>query len=56
LRTASYYGHLEVVRELIAQGADANTVGQRGETALKYAQEKKHNDVVQLLIKAGAKQ
>ncbi|MBN3321252.1 ANR29 protein, partial [Atractosteus spatula] len=67
---ASYSGHYECVRELIMQGADINlqrevTLGaecvlhvhsvlQTGSTALFFAAQQGHNDIVKLLFEFGA--
>ena len=48
-------GHLEVVRALIAAGADVNLPNKDGLTALILAAKKGHLEVVQVLIAAGAK-
>jgi hypothetical protein len=49
-------GHDEVVRALLAAGADINHRRRDGgSTALRLAAERGHTGTVQLLIKAGAK-
>ncbi len=52
LAAASYEGHLEVVRALLAAKADVNAKGERGLTALMLSS--KRPDVMQALIDAGA--
>lgn len=52
---ASAGGYLQIVQLLIDRGADVNRANSRGQTALQAAREAKHNSVIQLLIKAGAK-
>jgi len=54
LFTASYYGHLDVVKLLIERGAEVNTMSQRGESALGNAAAGGHMDVVNILIDNGA--
>ena len=49
---ASYYGHTEIVRFLLAHGANANADFE-GDTALGWAKEKDHTDIVNLLVAAG---
>ena len=48
-------GHLEVVKALLAAGADANAKTNNGTTALIAATKGRHADVSDLLVKAGAK-
>lgn len=45
----------DAVQTLIAHGADVNRVGPRGDTALALAKQHGHTAVVDLLMKAGAK-
>jgi ankyrin repeat protein len=57
LHFASEWGNPEIVRLLLAAGADANAVldsANEGVTALHLAAEGGHVEVVQLLLKAGA--
>ncbi|MBI4844107.1 MAG: ankyrin repeat domain-containing protein [Nitrospirae bacterium] len=42
------------VRDIIEKGANVNTRDDDGETALIYAAQKEHADIVRLLIEAGA--
>merc|ERR1719219_1320512 len=51
---ASGYGYLEVVRRLIERGADVNLSNKRGATPLSFALSNRHNDVVSMLVEAGA--
>jgi uncharacterized protein len=54
LMAASQSGHAEVVRALLAAGADVNAKKDYGLTALMLASVKNHSDVVRLLLAAGA--
>jgi ankyrin repeat protein len=56
LHTAAWWGRPEVARTLIASGANVNATDQKGHTPLAVALERKNNDVVELLRKAGAKE
>ena len=51
---ASWKGHLEVVRALIAAGADVNKNNYDGMTPLSMALAKNHTQVADLLRDAGA--
>ncbi|KAJ9437836.1 Eye-specific diacylglycerol kinase, partial [Diplonema papillatum] len=55
LHIASYYGHSEVVKELIAAGAKVDVQANDGSTALHIARENGRLKVVKELIAAGAK-
>ena len=46
---ASQKGHVDVVKLLLANGADAKAKNRGGWTALKYASKDGHGDVVKLL-------
>ena len=46
---ASRYGHLEIVKLLVANGADINATDQEGKTALTMAKEAGHTEVVAYL-------
>ena len=48
LHTAAYYGHLDMVR-LLVEGADPTICDSSGKTALDWAQENNHEDVIQFL-------
>ena len=54
LMAASWEGHAEVVKELLAAGANVNTRARDGRTALMFASYHGHPEVVKLLLKAGA--
>ena len=54
LHYASYYGHVDCVRELIAQGADVSTASHSGTTPLMSASSRCRIDNVCLLLAAGA--
>lgn len=47
---AAYYGHADIVKLLLAHGADKTRVTKKGETALSIAQKKKFESVVALLL------
>ncbi|MGP8090842.1 MAG: ankyrin repeat domain-containing protein [Syntrophobacteraceae bacterium] len=52
---ASENGHRDVVQLLLGKGADVNAKNNGGKTALTYASGRGHQEVKDLLIKAGAK-
>ena len=54
LIVAAYHGNTEMVRLFISKGADVNA-GIDGKTALMFAQERGHADIVELLWQVGAK-
>jgi ankyrin repeat protein len=54
LFVASQIGHLDVVRELLARGANANAAFDTGATPLIQASWNGHVDVVRALLAAGA--
>lgn len=60
IAAAAYFGHLEAVELLIAMGADVTTrssdgsVCAVGSSAMSYAQDQGHSDIVDVLRKAGA--
>ncbi|KAM4792002.1 ankyrin repeat domain-containing protein 29 isoform 4-T4 [Cyanocitta cristata] len=54
LMVASYYGHIDCVRELVLQGADINLQREDGGTALLAACQYGHAKVVETLLKHGA--
>jgi len=49
LHWAALKGHVDVVRYLLASGADASATNRQGETALKVAQRAEHSEVVRVL-------
>ena len=51
---ASQYGHIEIVRALLAAGANVNLQDNIGKTALYYASSEGHIDIVRLLLEYGA--
>ena len=51
---AAVNGHMEVVKVLVARGADVDAQDSVGGTALMYAVWKGHTDVVRILLAAGA--
>lgn len=54
LMNTAMRGQTGLVKALIAKGAKLNLQSNGGKTAADYAQENKHNDVVELLRAAGA--
>ncbi|MVW70905.1 ankyrin repeat domain-containing protein [Bordetella sp. 15P40C-2] len=55
LLIAAAEGSLDVVKELIRQGADVNAKNNSGRTALSYASERKYVDLVTVLLANGAR-
>ncbi len=51
---AAYQGNVDLVKSLLAAGADVNIKNQEGDTALILAAMKGHDEVVMVLIDAGA--
>jgi ankyrin repeat protein len=49
LHMVSQYGHIDVVRSLLAAGADPRLAVHNGFTALDAAKHKKHTQIVALL-------
>lgn len=57
LMSASAQGDIEIVKILLANGADVNVKGYDGDySALVAASESDHSEIVELLKKAGAKE
>nr|XP_054757108.1 putative ankyrin repeat protein RF_0381 [Lytechinus pictus] len=54
LRTAALHGHIDVIKDLIREGAEVNEEDNRGETVLHHAAENGHIDVIRYLIRKGA--
>uniref|UniRef100_A0A2K6KHH1 Ankyrin repeat and KH domain containing 1 n=1 Tax=Rhinopithecus bieti TaxID=61621 RepID=A0A2K6KHH1_RHIBE len=54
LMEASQEGHLELVKYLLASGANVHATTATGDTALTYACENGHTDVADVLLQAGA--
>jgi len=53
LRAASHRGDLAMVELLLARGADPNLANPDGKTALDWATEEGHDEVVELLVRHG---
>jgi len=53
LRAAAYHGHVELVRYMLQRGADPKLENREGRTALDYAREQQHTEIVSLLRKTG---
>jgi len=51
---ASWKGHTEIVKLLLANGADANKMDKDGDTSLHSASEEDNAGIVEILLKAGA--
>ena len=47
---------IEEVKKLIEKGADLNVVNENGATALHWASQEGHSEIVKILKEAGAKQ
>jgi ankyrin repeat protein len=54
IHLASGVGALEVLLELLSQGANVNAVSTAGCTAIHYAAVNKHKGIVELLLRSGA--
>eukprot|EP00042_Codosiga_hollandica_P054948 m.755937 g.755937 ORF g.755937 m.755937 type:complete len:134 (+) comp59016_c0_seq16:4183-4584(+) len=54
LHHAAAGGHLLVVKLLVGRGADVNSIGNFGWTALMWATKNSHTDVVRFLLLSGA--
>uniref|UniRef100_A0A8C3T9W6 K Homology domain-containing protein n=1 Tax=Chelydra serpentina TaxID=8475 RepID=A0A8C3T9W6_CHESE len=54
LMEAAQEGHLELVKYLLASGANVHATTATGDTALTYACENGHTDVADVLLQAGA--
>ena len=50
------YGHAEVIKVLIAGGAEVNQRTRKGTTALDIAKEEGHAEIVRILQAAGARE
>lgn len=52
---ASQFGHIQIVKQLIARGADVNQkCPKKGNTPLHYAAESNRLEIVETLLRAGA--
>jgi ankyrin repeat protein len=54
LHSAAHYGYLEIVKALIAKGADMNALSNTGASALGVARRKNHTAIVKYLQRRGA--
>jgi ankyrin repeat protein len=54
LIVASHHGYIDIVKRLIAEGADVNTRNKKGYTALIFAASQNYIDVVKFLVDKGA--
>ena len=54
LTTASRYGHIEICKLLIENGAEVDTADENGVTALMMASHRGHIEICRLLIEKGA--
>jgi uncharacterized protein len=51
---AAYFNHLRIAELLLSAGADVNIKTIYNETALSWAKQKGHNEIIRLLINSGA--
>ena len=51
---ASSAGHIEIVKALLAAGADVNMTNDNGQTPLHYASSRNREDIAKCLLEAGA--
>ena len=51
---AAYNGHANLVKELLARGADGNRTNDQGQSPLAGAVFKGHDEVVRVLVDGGA--
>ena len=56
LINAASFGLCEDVKKSLARGANPNAIDEKGKSALDYAKEKEHSEVVQILKESGAKE
>jgi uncharacterized protein len=56
LWTAAFHGHAEVVKALIAAGADVNITPPLKASPLQIAQSEGHTEIAEILRQAGARQ
>ncbi|WP_394188581.1 ankyrin repeat domain-containing protein [Paenisporosarcina quisquiliarum] len=51
---AIYYGQFEKVKRIIRSGIDVNESDENGVTALRWATQEGHLNIIQLLLSSGA--
>jgi ankyrin repeat protein len=54
LHSAAQWGHNEIVKLLVARGADVNAHNKFGESPLHYASVFRRREIVRILLDAGA--
>ena len=55
IHDAAFWGNIEAVKQHLAEGADVNAKGEKGETPLLYATLSGHKEIADLLRKHGGK-
>ena len=52
---AAFHGHADIVKLLLEKGANVNSIGKGGVTALRIAEQRGHAHIVDILRAAGGK-